>query len=112
MFRKLRYTRETRDARLYRRNGKPCLSFEFSGRNGRYYGMGSARNMVIIYRNPDTDPEPPLEQLFDLDVDPLEEKDLAGDPIYVDTLLSLRARCGDYRKSLAGGDAAVARVIQ
>jgi hypothetical protein len=52
------------------------------------------------------------EQLFDLDADPLEEKDLAGDPIYVDTLLSLRARCGDHRESLAGGDAAVEPVIQ
>jgi len=74
----------------------------------RCEGVRTDRWKYIRY----TDPKPPLEQLFDLDADPLEEKDLAGDPIHVDTLLSLRARCGDHRESLAGGDAAVEHVIQ
>jgi arylsulfatase A-like enzyme len=47
-----------------------------------------------------TEPEPPLEQLFDLAADPLEEMDLARSPAHRETLERLRARCDDYRVTL------------
>ena len=47
-----------------------------------------------------TEPQPPLEQLFDLATDPQEEKDLAPDATHAKTLSTLRARCDEYRKSL------------
>jgi arylsulfatase A-like enzyme len=47
-----------------------------------------------------TEPNPPLEQLFDLAADPQEEHDLVRDPAHAATLAKLRARCDDYRKSL------------
>jgi arylsulfatase A-like enzyme len=46
------------------------------------------------------DPQPPVEQLFDLVADPLEQKDLAGDPAYNSTLSSLRTLCEAYGQSL------------
>lgn len=42
----------------------------------------------------------PLEQLFDLAADPHEEADLAKDPAHAETMVKLRARCDEYRKSL------------
>jgi arylsulfatase A-like enzyme len=59
-------------------------------------GVRSERWKYIRY----IEPRPPLEQLFDLSVDPHEENDLAHDPAHAKTLATLRARCDDYRKSL------------
>ncbi len=47
-----------------------------------------------------TEPNPPVEQLFDLDADPLEQKDLAAEAAHARTLTTLRARCEEYRKTL------------
>lgn len=47
-----------------------------------------------------TEPIPPREQLFDLKSDPLEENDLAGNPVHAETLSRLRARCEAYRATL------------
>ena len=47
-----------------------------------------------------TEPNPPLEQLFDLASDPLEEMDLARSLAHRETLVRLRARCDDYRATL------------
>lgn len=47
-----------------------------------------------------TDPEPPLEQLFDLTADPHEEEDLAREPAQAQTLARLRVRCDEYRVNL------------
>lgn len=47
-----------------------------------------------------TEPQPPLEQLFDLATDPQEARDLVGDPAHQKTLQQLRARCDHYRKAL------------
>jgi arylsulfatase A-like enzyme len=41
--------------------------------------------------------DPPVEQLFDLQADPLEEHDLSADPSQAETLARLRARCGELR---------------
>jgi len=43
--------------------------------------------------------EPIYEQLFDLKNDPHEEKNLAQDPKYQDTLIKLRQRCDEFRQS-------------
>ena len=59
-------------------------------------GVRTERWKYIRY----TEPTPPHEQLFDLEADPGEEKDLAGDPAHSETLARLRARCDQYRKSL------------
>jgi len=58
-------------------------------------GVRTERWKYIRY----TDPQPPLEQLFDLAADPQEEKDLARDPAHAKTLSTLRDRCDAYRKS-------------
>jgi arylsulfatase A-like enzyme len=49
-------------------------------------------------RYPET--KPLVEQLFNLASDPREEKDLAKDSSYADTLSKLRARCDGYRQTL------------
>jgi arylsulfatase A-like enzyme len=59
-------------------------------------GVRTGRWKYIRY----TDPDPPLEQLFDLEADPLEQTDLARDPAHAGTLATLRSRCDAYRKSL------------
>ena len=47
-----------------------------------------------------TEPNPPIEQLFDLAADPHEEHNLAGLAAHRTTLEDLRARCDAYRISL------------
>jgi arylsulfatase A-like enzyme len=47
-----------------------------------------------------TDPQSPLEQLFDLVADPHEEHDLANDPTQARTLEKLRDRCDEYKETL------------
>lgn len=59
-------------------------------------GVRTTRWKYIRY----TEPQPPLEQLFDLQADPCEEKDLAHDAAYAQTLARLRARCDEYRTTL------------
>lgn len=59
-------------------------------------GVRTERWKYIRY----TDPNPPLEQLFDLAADPHEEKDLAHDPAQAAMLKDLRNRCDAYRQSL------------
>ncbi len=59
-------------------------------------GVRTERWKYIRY----TEPQPPLEQLFDLTADPREEKDLARDPAQAETLARLRARCNQYRETL------------
>ena len=45
--------------------------------------------------------EPPYEQLFDLNSDPHETRNLAGDSAHAEELTRLRARCDEYRRALA-----------
>jgi arylsulfatase A-like enzyme len=59
-------------------------------------GVRTERWKYIRY----TEPNPPVEQLFDLAADPHEERDLAHDPAQASTLRTLRDRCNFYRKSL------------
>jgi arylsulfatase A-like enzyme len=59
-------------------------------------GVRTERWKYIRY----TEPNPPLEQLFDLAADPHEEKDLARDPAQASILKTLRARCDEYRATL------------
>jgi arylsulfatase A-like enzyme len=47
-----------------------------------------------------TETQPPLEQLFDLDADPHEERNLIADASHAATRAKLRARCDEYRKTL------------
>jgi arylsulfatase A-like enzyme len=47
-----------------------------------------------------TDFDPPCEELFDLESDPGEEKNLAADPAHAGTLAGLRARTDEYRANL------------
>ena len=47
-----------------------------------------------------TEFQPPLEQLFNLSDDPLEERNLAAAPVHAATLLDLRRRCDESRISL------------
>jgi len=44
--------------------------------------------------------EPAAEQLFDLEKDPLERENLAGDTAYQPTLIQLRNRCDGYCETL------------
>ena len=45
---------------------------------------------------------PVYEQLFDLETDPNEVTNLAGDPSHSGTLAALRARCDELRDSVGG----------
>ena len=47
-----------------------------------------------------TDPQSPLEQLFDLVADPHEEHDLVSDPTHAGALEKLRGRCNEYKETL------------
>lgn len=47
-----------------------------------------------------TDPQPPLEQLFNLDADPHEETDLARHSAHGAILARLRARCDELRQNV------------
>ncbi len=47
-----------------------------------------------------TDSDPPLEQLFDLENDPVEQINLARDAEHANRLSRLRARCDEYRNNL------------
>jgi arylsulfatase A-like enzyme len=49
-------------------------------------------------RYPETTPV--AEQLFDLEQDPHEQRNLAEDEAHAQTLLTLRKRCGEYRNDL------------
>lgn len=62
----------------------------------RSEGVRTKRWKYIRY----TEPQPPLEQLFDLQADPSEEKDLAHAAAHSQTLARLRARCDEYRTAL------------
>ncbi len=54
------------------------------------------RNMRWKYtRYPDS--EPLFEQLFDLDADPLEQTNLAGDPEQAELLNELRSKCDKWK---------------
>jgi arylsulfatase A-like enzyme len=59
---------------------------------------GVRTNRWKYIRYPETDP--PAEQLFDLEADPLERTDLAGATEHRGMLETLRARCDEYRHSL------------
>ncbi len=59
-------------------------------------GVRSADWKYVRY----TDFQPPVEQLFHLADDPLEEHDLAADPQHSEQLQKLRQRCDYYRKEL------------
>lgn len=62
----------------------------------RCEGVRTDRWKYIRYK--DTDPV--QEELFDLEIDPAEEHNLAGDGRSADTLAKLHARCVEYRNSL------------
>jgi len=59
-------------------------------------GVRTNRFKYIRY----TDPQSPLEQLFDLVADPHEEHDLVSDPTYAGMLKKLRGRCDEYKETL------------
>jgi len=59
-------------------------------------GVRTERWKYIRY----TEPQPPLEQLFDLAADPQEEHDLAREAVHAETLAKLRIRCDEYRNKL------------
>ncbi|MBM4155938.1 MAG: DUF4976 domain-containing protein [Lentisphaerae bacterium] len=62
----------------------------------RCEGVRSDRWKYTRYK----DTEPAQEELFDLQADPREERNLAGDPAGAKTLASLRARCVELRAAL------------
>lgn len=47
-----------------------------------------------------TDQQPPYEQLFDLRVDPCEERNLADEAGHGETLAGLRRQCDEFRETL------------
>ena len=59
-------------------------------------GVRTERWKYIRY----TEPQPPLEQLFDLKADPREERDLAADSDHKSILSILQKRCDHYRQTL------------
>ena len=60
-------------------------------------GVRTRRWKYIRY----TSEQPVLEQLFDLEADPHEEQDLAREPDQAARLKEMRAKCDEYRTSLA-----------
>ncbi len=46
--------------------------------------------------------DPVYEELYDLDNDPLETKNLARDPAYAEVLARLRTRCDELRDGYGG----------
>lgn len=63
---------------------------------GRCEGVRTERWKYIRYK----DTQPVQEELFDLDADPLEENNLAGDARYAEILIDLRERCDTYAVTL------------
>jgi arylsulfatase A-like enzyme len=59
-------------------------------------GVRTERWKYIRY----TEQQPPLEQLFDLQADPGEERNLISNPSHHKTLTQLRERCDRYRDGL------------
>jgi len=59
-------------------------------------GVRAERWKYIRY----TEPQPPLEQLFDLAADPHEERNLANDADHAEALAKFRTRCDEYREKL------------
>lgn len=66
-------------------------------------GVRTERWKYIRYK----DTNPVQEELFDLDADPLEKNNLAGDAKYKETLKKLQNRCDKLRASLKGNNNAV-----
>jgi len=75
---------------------QPSCDIIYQKRIPQSEGVRSDRWKYIRY----TEPNPLLEQLFDLSADPHEERDLAPNPNHTSTLSKLRNRCDDYRQSL------------
>lgn len=57
------------------------------------YGVRGARYVYAIYDGQD----PPYEQLFDLEADPVQLENLVEDPEYAEVLRVQRERCADFR---------------
>jgi arylsulfatase A-like enzyme len=62
----------------------------------RCEGVRTDRWKYVRYK----DTEPVQEELFDLQADPLEARNLAGVPVGAERLAALRARCTELRTSL------------
>jgi hypothetical protein len=52
------------------------------------------------------DQDPPYEQLFDLEQDPLETNNLAADRNYGEVLQEMRRRFDTHKKSIRNSDSA------
>jgi arylsulfatase A-like enzyme len=54
----------------------------------------------MLHRAPTAVGATPLEELFDLEADPHEERNLVADASHTTILAKLRARCDSYRQTL------------